>query len=140
MRAMVKHPAGYDLTLPLPLFERIHGEVAVAFRENRTFGIRNAWFSRPHPHGSHARAARIRLLRAYASPASSPRPSQGSLLARAGSPLAGRVSHPLDDKSKFHGVIAIPPIPIDQQRLVALFDLRTDGPTTGRRICPSVGI
>ncbi len=58
--------------------------------------------------------------RAYASPASLPRPSPGSLPARAGSPLAGRVSHPLDDESKFHGVIAYPPIPIDQQSLVAL--------------------
>ncbi len=28
--------------------------------------------------------------------------------------------HPLDDESKFHGVIASPPIPIDQQSLVAL--------------------
>lgn len=39
---------------------------------------------------------------------------------RPGSPLAGRASHPLDDKSKLHGVIALPPIPIDQQGLVAL--------------------
>jgi hypothetical protein len=31
--------------------------------------------------------------------------------------------HPLDDESKFHGVIASPPIPIDQQGLVALFFL-----------------
>jgi hypothetical protein len=37
--------------------------------------------------------------------------------------LAGRVSHPLDSESKFHGVIAIAPIPIDQQSLVALFSL-----------------
>ncbi len=58
--------------------------------------------------------------RAYASPTSLPRPSQGSLPARAGSPLVGRISHPLDYESKFHGVIAIPPIPIDQQSLVAL--------------------
>jgi hypothetical protein len=35
--------------------------------------------------------------RAYASPSASPRPSQGSLPIRAGSPLIGRVSHPLDD-------------------------------------------
>jgi hypothetical protein len=38
-----------------------------------------------------------------------------------GHALAGRDSRPLDDKSKFHGVIASPPIPIDQQGLVALF-------------------
>jgi hypothetical protein len=35
--------------------------------------------------------------------------------------------HPLDDESKFHGVIAIPPIPIDQQSLVALFFLAARG-------------
>ncbi len=44
--------------------------------------------------------------RAYASPAPLPKPSPGSLPARAGSPLAGRNSHPLDDKRKFHGGIA----------------------------------
>ena len=40
MRAMVEHPAGYDLSLPLPLFERVCGKIVVAFRENRTLGIR----------------------------------------------------------------------------------------------------
>jgi len=39
--------------------------------------------------------------RAYASPASLPGPAQASLPARAGSLLAGRVSHPLDDKRSF---------------------------------------
>jgi len=112
-RAVVQHPAGPDLPSPLLLFEKIHGEIVIAFTQNRTLGIRNgiafeATFPRPT------------RSRAYASPASLPRPSQGSLPARAGSPLAGRDSHPLDDESKFHGVIASPPIPIDQQSLVAL--------------------
>jgi hypothetical protein len=52
------------------------------------------------------RTGRDAVNGAYASPVSLPKPSQGSLPARAGSPLAGRVSHPLDDESKFHGVIA----------------------------------
>jgi hypothetical protein len=80
-------------------------------------------------------------LRAYASPASLPRPSPGSLPARAGSPLAGRVSHPLDDKSKFQGDIAVPPIPIDQQSLVALFFLcaaKLNSDHIGRRILHGV--
>jgi len=34
--------------------------------------------------------------------------------------LAGRDLHPLDDEPKFQGDIARPPIPIDQQGLVAL--------------------
>jgi hypothetical protein len=90
---------GYDLSLPLPLSERINGEAIIAFRENRTLGIRKVivfeavtpWLTRSCT---------------YASPASLPRPSPGSLPARAGSPLTGRDSHPLDDKSKFQGDIA----------------------------------
>ena len=39
--------------------------------------------------------------RTYASPIPLPRPSQGSLPTRAGSPLAGRASHPLDSKRNF---------------------------------------
>ena len=113
MRAVVPHPAGLDPSSPLLLFEKIHGENAIAFRKFRPLGIRNVIvFEATYP--------RPTCSRAYASPASLPKPSQGSLPARAGSPLAGRVSHPLDDESKFHGVIARPPIPIDQQSLVAL--------------------
>ncbi len=41
VRAVVEHPAGYDPSSPLLLFEKIHGEAVVAFRENRTLGIRN---------------------------------------------------------------------------------------------------
>jgi hypothetical protein len=58
-----------------------------------------------------------------------PRPSPGSLPARAGSPLAGRDSHPLDDKRNFMES-SHPPIPIDQQSLVALFFLSTLLPLT----------
>lgn len=118
MRAVVEHPAGYNPSLPLLLFEEIHGRVVVAFRRKRTLGIRDVI-------AFEAAVPRLTSSRAYASPASFPRPSPGSLPARAGSPLAGRDSHPLDDTSKFHGVIAIPPFPFDQQSLVALFALRS---------------
>ncbi len=64
VRAMVKHPAGYDPSLPLPLFERIHGEVVVAFRANRTLGIRKVIvFEAASPHGSHARVPTLRQPR-----------------------------------------------------------------------------
>src|SRR5262249_14252755 len=59
---------------------------------------------------------------AYASPAVSPRPAQGWLPARAGSPLAGQDSHLLDDKQSFMET-SHPPIPFDPQGLVALFYL-----------------
>jgi hypothetical protein len=42
VRAVVQHPAGYDLSSPLLLSEKIHGEAIVAFRENRTLGIRKS--------------------------------------------------------------------------------------------------
>ena len=112
---MVQHPAGLDLSSPLLLFEKIHGEVAIAFTAKRTLGIR-------HDLVFGATIPRPTRSRAYASPAALPRPSQGSLPARAGSPLAGRVSHPLDSKRNFMES-SHPPIPIDQQSLVALSNL-----------------
>ena len=91
---MVQHPAGYGLSLPLPLFEEICGEVTIAFGENRTLGIRKEIaFEATYPRPTRSRA--------YASPLPLPGPSQGSLPARAGSPLTGRVSHPLDDERNF---------------------------------------
>ncbi len=113
---MVKHPAGHDSLSPLLLFEEIYEEAVIAFTEFRTLGIRNVIVFEAATPG-------LTRSRASASPIPLPRPSPGSLPARAGSPLAGRDLHPLDDESKFHGVIAIPPIPIDQQSLVALNSL-----------------
>jgi len=111
---------GLDLSSPLLLFEKIHGEDAIAFTPNRTLGIRNeTTFEAKYPRPTRSRA--------YASPIPLPRPSQGSLPARAGSPLAGRDLHPLDSESKFHEVIA-PPFPFDQQGLVALFVLPATRP------------
>jgi len=112
VRAVVQHPTGLDLSLPLLLFEKIHGEDVIAFTPNRTLGIRKVIaFEAKYPRPTRSRA--------YASPDSSPRPSQGSLPARTGSPLAGRDSHPLDDKRNFKET-SLPPIPIDQHGLVAL--------------------
>ena len=57
--------------------------------------------------------------RTYASPVPFLRPSPGSLPAWAGSPLAGRALHPLDDTQSFMKA-SPPPIPFDQPCLVAL--------------------
>jgi hypothetical protein len=59
---------------------------------------------------------------AYASQNVFPRTAQGWLPARAGSPLAGWDSHPMDDVRSFM-VASHPPIPFGPQGLVALFYL-----------------
>jgi len=33
VRAVMQHPAGLDIPLPLLLFEKIYGEIAIAFTE-----------------------------------------------------------------------------------------------------------
>ncbi len=68
---------------------------------------------------------------AYASPAVSPRPAQGWLPARAGSPLAGQDSHLLDDTQSFMKA-SHPPVPIDPHCLVALSCLSTQLPPVSR--------
>jgi hypothetical protein len=73
----------------------------------RGFGAAFPWPARSH---------------AYASPMPFLTPSQGWLPARAGSPLAGRVSHPQDDEQHFMEDVR-PPIPIDPQGLVTLYVL-----------------
>jgi hypothetical protein len=94
LRAVVQHPAGHDPLLALTSLGKIHGEAVIAFTRNRTLGIRNGIiFGATYPRPTRSRA--------YASPAPLPRPSQGSLPARAGSPLAGRNSRPLDDERNF---------------------------------------
>jgi hypothetical protein len=40
VRAVVQHPAGYDLSSPLLLIEKVHGEVDIAFRKFSPLGIR----------------------------------------------------------------------------------------------------
>jgi len=41
LRAVVQHPAGPDPCLPLLLFEKIRGEICIAFRTFRPLGIRD---------------------------------------------------------------------------------------------------
>ncbi len=54
---MVQHPAGHDLSLPLPLFEEIHGEAVTAFGENRTLGVRKVIvFEATYPRPTRSRA------------------------------------------------------------------------------------
>ena len=77
-----------------------------------------SWLHNPRPTRS----------RTYASPNPLPSPAQGSLPARAGSPLAGRVSHPLDDKQGFMKS-SHTPLLLDQPCLVALI-LGTNLPMT----------
>ena len=62
--------------------------------------------------------------RTYASPDPLPVPAQGSLPARAGSPLAGRDSHPLDDEQGFMKSSHTPFL-LDQPCLVAPDKWRT---------------
>jgi hypothetical protein len=48
VRTVVQHPAGYGISSPLLLLEKIYGEAAIAFTENRTLGIRNEYSFRGH--------------------------------------------------------------------------------------------
>ena len=68
--------------------------------------------SGPQSHGPHVR------MPPHRKPCL-PRPAPGLLPAQAGSPLAGQVSHLLDDKQSFMEA-SHPPIPFDQPCLVAL--------------------
>src|SRR5262245_31371059 len=109
VRAMVEHPAGYKAP-PRP--RKLAAGVVVAFDEIQ--------LSRhPGSIGFGAAVPRPARLHAYASPIPFLESAQGLLPAWAGSPLAGRVSHPLDGKQSFMKA-SPPPIPFDQQSLVAL--------------------
>ena len=41
VRAVMKHSAGLDHSSPLLLFEKIHGQVVIAFTKNRMLDFRN---------------------------------------------------------------------------------------------------
>lgn len=85
--------------------------LAIAFEKNGTLGTRDVIdFVAAVPQPTRSRA--------YASPTPSPRSSQGSLPARAGSPLAGQVSHLLDNVRNFTK-LSHPLLLSDQRRLVA---------------------
>ena len=106
VRAVVDDPAGCDH--PSPAL----GAVAVAFRLFNTLGTRNADSFRGYLPTAHT----LTYLRFAESVTVS-----GARLAtdRAGSPLAERVSHPLDDKQGFMKS-SHTPILLDQPCLVAL--------------------
>ena len=89
MRAVVNHPAGCGPPLA-------------------HLSVRSPWpssYAKPSAPGIFANFGatypRPTRSRTYASPDPLPVPAQGSLPARAGSPLAGRDLHPLDDEQGF---------------------------------------
>jgi len=113
VRAVVQHPAGYGSSSPLLLFEKIYGEAAIAFRKFRPLGIRNDYSFRDHVPTSRT-LAYLRFAGLVTEAVARLATGSGGLTPRrAGFAPAGQ-------KTKFHGVIAYPPIPIDQQSLVAL--------------------
>jgi hypothetical protein len=112
VRAIVAHPAG-DASLLAHLTQRAlwpssHPALSAAGKA-RGGGAAYPWPTRS---------------RTYAAPVPCLRPSPGALPARAGSPFAGRVSHPRDDEQSFMKV-SPPPFLCDQQGLVALKFLST---------------
>ncbi len=112
----MQHSAGLNPSLPLLLSEKIYGQVVFAFTENRTLGIRNEYSFRSHLPTAHT-LAYLRFADLVTETVARFATGSGGLTpSRAGFAPAGR-------QTKFQGDIAIPPIPIDQQSLVALFFL-----------------
>jgi len=104
---VVIHPAGYE-----PLLAHRNGEVVVAFRRFSTLGIRDGIdFEAANP-TAHTLAC-LRFAGLVAETVARLATGSGGL------PLAGRASHPLDDKRSFMES-SHPPFPFDQQGLVAL--------------------
>ena len=101
-----------------------HGALAVAFRSSETLGTRNAFDFGALLPAAHSLAC---LRFAQAVTVSGARLATG----RAGSPLAGRGSHPLDDEQGFM-VSSHTPILLDQPYLVAP-KAGIHGPEHGRR-------
>jgi hypothetical protein len=93
--------------------------VAIAFRKFRPLGIRSEHSFRGHVPTAHT-LAYLRFVDLVAETAARLATGSGGLTPRrAGFAPAGR-------QIEFHGVIASPPIPIDQQSLVALFCLSSE--------------
>ena len=92
-------PPDTILPSPLPLVEEIHGEVVVAFRSNRTLGIRDGIdFEAANPTAHTLACLRFAGL-VTETVARLATGSGGLTLGRAGFAPAGR-------QTKFHGVIA----------------------------------
>ncbi len=95
------HPAGYDPALPLLLFEKIYGEVAIAFARNRTLGIRDEYSFRGHLPTAHTLVC-LRFAGLVTETVARLTTGSGGLtLDRADFASAGR-------RTKFHGVIGAP--------------------------------
>ncbi len=110
---MVQHPAGCDFSLPLPLFEEIDGDVAIAFTENRTLGIRDECSFRGQVPTAHTLAC-LRFAGLVTETVAKLATGSGGLTpGRAGFAPAGRQI----EVSWSH---RYPPIPFDPQSLVAL--------------------
>ncbi len=108
---------GLDPSSPLLLFEKIYGLVVIAFAKNRTLGVRNRHSFRGHLLTAHT-LAYLRFAGPVTGTVARFATGSGGLTPdRAGFAPARR-------QIEFHGVIAVPPIPIDQQSLVALIYLR----------------
>ncbi len=94
VRAVVQHFAGLDLTSPyFSMRSSTERSTSPSRNSERSASGMIIVFKATYPRP-------IRSC-AYASPIPLPRPSQGSLPARAGSPLAGQVSHLRDNKRNF---------------------------------------
>ncbi len=116
MRAVVQHPAGRDPCSPLLLFEKIYAEIAIAFAQNRTLGSRNNHSFRGHIPTAHTLAC----LR-FASPVTE---TVARLTTGSGGLTPGRAGFaPAGRRIEVSWSHRSPPIPIDQQGLVALFFL-----------------
>jgi hypothetical protein len=99
VRAVVQHPAGYDPSSPLLLFEKIYGGANIAFAKKRTLGIRNEYSFRGHVPTAHTLAC-LRFADLVAETVARLTTGPGGLTpGRAGFAPAGR-------RTKFHGVIA----------------------------------
>jgi hypothetical protein len=98
-----------DTPSPRPLARRGRGGLQVMQPPGHPGSVEVAGPHAPWPARSHT----------YASPRPFLTPSQGLLPAHAGSPLAGRALHPLDDAQSFMKAWS-PPMPFDQPCLVAL--------------------
>ena len=117
-----------DSTPPNPLlYEKLLGEAHIAFTKIRTLGIRNDHSFRSHVPTAHTLAC-LRFADTVTGIVARLATGSGGLTpGRAGFAPAGR-------QTKFHGVIANPPIPIDQQGLVALyFQMPVSNPTRKNR-------
>jgi hypothetical protein len=102
--------------LALLLKEKIYGTIDIAFTENRTLGNRNDYSFRSHVPTAHTLAC-LRFADLVTE-------TVARLTTGSGGLTPGRTGFaPAGQQTKFQGDIAYPPIPIDQQCLVALFFL-----------------